>query len=118
VVHKPFLLAGVGAAIGTWLSFSIRQVELSFNHLGVIEDDLLDPAFRILFVVALTITACLLFWTGVMNIEIGSLKTSSDGFAKAGTIPLLIGLFCGIAERALATSISGRAATFVRGISG
>src|SRR5205085_4893205 len=106
-------LAGTGAAIGTWLSFSIREVQLSFDHLGVVEADLLDPAFRVLFVVALTVTACLLFWTGVMNIEIGNLKTTPAALDKAGTIALLIGLFCGLSERTLATSISGRAATFV-----
>jgi hypothetical protein len=116
--HRTFFLAGVGAAIGTWLSFSIREVEVSFDHLAVVEADLLDPVFRVLFVVALTITACLLFWTGVMNVEIGSLKTMPGDFAKAGTIALLVGLFCGLSERALATSVSGRASTFVRGISG
>jgi hypothetical protein len=116
--HKTFFLAGTGAAIGTWLSFSIREVELSFDRLGVVEADLLDPVFRVLFVVALTITACLLFWTGVMNVEIGNLKTTSGEFRKMGTIALLVGLFCGLSERALATSVSGRAATFVKAIAG
>jgi hypothetical protein len=115
-IHKPFFLAGTGAAIGTWLSFSIREVELSFDRLGVVEADLLDPAFRVLFVVALTIAACLLFWTGVMNIEIGNLKTTPGSFGQAGSIALLVGVFCGLSERALATSISGRAATFVKGL--
>jgi hypothetical protein len=117
-LHKSFFLAGTGAAIGTWMSFSIREVELSFDHLGVVEADLLDPAFRVLFVVTLTVTACLLFWTGVMNIEIGNLKTTPAEFGRVGTVALLVGLFCGLSERALATSVSGRAATFVKGISG
>lgn len=113
-LHKSFLLAGAGAAIGTRLSFSIREVELSFEHLGVVEADLLDPTFRVLFVVALATTACLLFWTGVMNIEIGNLKTTPGEFGRAGTVALLVGVFCGLSERALATSVSGRAATFVK----
>lgn len=118
--HWVFLIAGAGAAIGTWLSFSIRRVTLSFDDLGILEEDRLDPGIRIIFVVALTIVVCLLFWTGAMNLEIGNLKTSglADPTSKLplGAISLLIGIFCGIAERALATAISGRAAAFVRSV--
>ena len=115
--HKVFLLAAGGSAIGTWLSFSIRRVTLPFDQLAVLEEDLLDPSVRVIFVVLLTIMVCLLFWTGAINLEIGELKTklrNSDGNLPIGAIALLIGLFCGIAERALATAISGRAAAFVR----
>jgi hypothetical protein len=110
-VHKVFLVAAIGACLGTWLSFSIRRVNLSFGDLAVLEEDLLDPSVRVIFVAGLTFTACLLFWTKAINIEIGQLKTAE----LAGATALLVGLFCGIAERALATAISGRAATFVRG---
>jgi hypothetical protein len=112
--HQNLLLAAGGAAIGTWLSFSIRRVALSFEDLAILEEDLLDPSVRVLFVIALTITACLLFVTGAMNIEIGQLKTASF----VGPTALLIGVFFGIGERALATAISGRAASFVKGLGG
>jgi len=116
--HKAFLLAAAGASVGTWLSFSIRRVSLSFNDLAILEEDLLDPSVRIVFVIGLTLTACLLFWTGVMNIQIGDLKTNAADFANKGSIAMLVGIFLGISERALATAISGRAAAFVRGIGG
>jgi hypothetical protein len=112
--HKAFLIAAAGSAIGAWLSFSIRRVNLSFEDLITLEDDRLNPSMRIVFVIGLTMTACLLFWTGAMNIEIGLLKTTQFGGSKA----FLIGLFAGLAERALATAISGRAASFVRSIAG
>ena len=117
---KIFLIGGVGAAIGTWLSFSIRRVTLSFDDLGVIEEDRLDPGVRVMFVFALTIVVFLLFWTGAINLEIGDLKTGE--LSKPGStlpivaIALLIGVLCGISERALATTISGRAAAFVRSV--
>jgi hypothetical protein len=114
--HKTFLLAGTGAAVGTWASFSVRQVNLTFEQLASPEEDLLDAPLRILFVVALTLTVCLLFWTGAINIEIGNLKTGPDSFKAMGSIGILIGMFCGLSERALATAISGRAAAFVRGV--
>lgn len=116
--HKTFLLAAIGAAVGTWVSFSVRRFDLPFEELGLSEEESLDPPFRVLFVVALTLTACLLFWTSAINIEIGNLKTGPDSFRTIGSIAVLIGLFCGLAERALATAISGRAAAFVRGLSG
>jgi len=116
--HKAFLIAAAGAAIGTWLSFSIRRVSLSFSDLGILEEDLLDPGVRIVFVIGLTLTGCLLFWTGVMNIQIGDLKTNATEFMRTGSIAMLVGVFFGISERALATAISGRATAFVRGIGG
>jgi hypothetical protein len=114
--HKAFLIAAAGAAMGTWLSFSIRRVNLSFSDLGILEEDLLDPSVRIVFVIGLTLTACLLFWTGVMNIQIGDLKTNATEFMGRGSIAMLVGVLFGISERALATAISGRATAFVRSI--
>jgi hypothetical protein len=118
LLHKSFLLAAAGAAIGTWISFSVRQVQLSFDDLLMLEEDSLDPPMRVIFVIALTLTACLLFWTGTINLEVGGLKTNPQEFKQAGSGALLIGLFAGLSERALATAISGRAAAFVQGIAG
>jgi hypothetical protein len=117
-LHSPFLLAGAGAALGTWLSFSIRRVKLEFHQLGIIEEDLLDPSLRVLFVMGLTLAAFLLFWTGALSIEVGDLKVNATGFKQVGSSALLVGIFFGIAERALATAIGGRAEAFVGGIAG
>ena len=116
--HKSFLLAAGGAAIGAWASFSARQVQFVFDDLVMVEEASLDPPMRILFVIVLTMAACLLFWNGAVNLEIGNLKTQSEPFRQSGSIALLIGLFCGLSERALATAIAGRAAAFVKGIAG
>ena len=113
---KNFFVLAAGGAIGTWLSFSIRRVTLAFEDLAVLEEDLLDPSLRVAFVVGLTSLVGLLFWTGAVNLEIGNLKTAT--FKNSGSISLLAGAFCGIAERALATAISGRAAAFVKGVAG
>jgi YebC/PmpR family DNA-binding regulatory protein len=92
--HKAFLLAAFGASIGTWLSFSIRRVNLTFSDLGILEEDLLDPGVRVIFVIGLTMTLCLLFWTKAINIAIGDLKTEvrprfwSDCFAASPNAPL------------------------------
>ena len=116
--HRNFLLAACGASIGTWASFSIRQVQFSFEDLVMVEESALDPPVRILFVIVLTMTACLLFWNGAVNLEVGGFKTQSEVFKSSGSVALLVGLFAGLSERALATAISGRAAAFSKGISG
>jgi hypothetical protein len=115
--HKSFLLAASGAAIGAWTSFSARQVQFSFDDLIMVDEGTYDPPMRILFVIVLTMAACLLFWNGAINLEIGNLKTQAEPFRQSGSVALLIGLFCGLSERALATAIAGRAAAFVKGIS-
>jgi hypothetical protein len=116
--HKNFLLAACGASVGTWASFSIRQVQFSFEDLVMVEENSLDPPVRVLFVFVLTMAACLLFWNSAINIEIGNLSTRPEVFRNSGSAALLVGLFAGLSERALATAISGRAAAFVKGIAG
>lgn len=116
IMHGSFLLAAMGAAIGTWISFSVRRVQLTFHELLLLEEHSLDPPLRVIFVVGLTMVACLLFWTGALNIAIGSLNTEPHTFINAGSTALLIGLLAGLSERGLATAISGRSAAFVKGV--
>jgi hypothetical protein len=116
--HCNFLLAACGAAIGTWASFAVRQMQFSFDDLVMVEESALKPYMRVFFVVTLTMAACMLFWNGAVNIEIGALKTQAPTFKTSGTIALLIGLFCGLSERALATAIAGRAVAFVKSVGG
>lgn len=116
--HRSFLLAAIGASLGTWASFSVRKVNLTFEQLAAPEDQLLDAPLRILFVVLLTMAACLLFWTGAINVKIGDLNTEASWFSKVGTVAMLIGFFCGLSERALASALAGRASAFVGGVAG
>jgi len=117
-LHKTFLLAATGASLGTWASFSVRRINLTFDQLATPEEQLLDAPFRIVFVVVLTMAACLLFWTGAINVKIGDLNTESVWFSKLGAVAVLVGFFCGLSERALASAIAGRASAFVGGIAG
>jgi hypothetical protein len=116
--HKTFLLAAAGASLGTWASFSVRKITLTFEQLATPEEQLLDAPFRVIFVVVLTMATCLLFWTGAINVRIGDLNTEASWFSRAGSVAILVGFFCGLSERALASAIAGRAAAFVNGVSG
>ncbi len=117
-LHRSFLLAAAGASFGTWASFSVRQVNLTFEQLATPEEQLLDAPLRVIFVVLLTMAACLLFWTSAINVKIGDLNTEASSFSKIGSAAILIGFFCGLSERALSSAIAGRATAFIGGIAG
>ena len=86
--HKTFLLAAAGASLGTWASFSVRKVNLTFEQLAAPEEQLLDAPFRVVFVVVLTMAACLLFWTGAINVKIGgSQHRSGTGSRRSEPSP-------------------------------
>lgn len=114
---RNFFLLATGTAVGTWLSFSLRRVVLTFDDLAVLEEDRLDPGLRVLFMVGLVAVVGLLFWTGAVSFGIGPLG-SQEAMQRHGAWALLIGLLAGIAERALGTAVSRRAADFAVSVGG
>lgn len=107
--QREFLVLLLGSSIGTWLSFSIRKVELKFSELAVIENDNLDPAIRLFVVAGLTLTIGLIFSTGFAAISIGKFNTE---FLAMSSHALLIGLFCGIGEQRLSNTVGAKAGQF------
>lgn len=112
---RNFLLLAGGAAVGTWLSFAIRRQVLSFADLDTLEEDRLNPALRILFMIALTTVVGLILWTGMVVIEVGQFRSD---FTMNGSYAVLIGALCGIAERSLSGAVGQRAAQFAAGVGG
>jgi hypothetical protein len=112
---REFFLLACGSAVGTWLSFSIRRVQLNFSDLATLEEDRLNPSLRIIFMIALTSVVGLLLWTHAVVIEIGGFKSA---FAHNGVFALLIGALSGIAERAMTTAVSKRAQDFAASLGG
>lgn len=112
---RNFFLLAAGAAVGTWLSFSIRRQVLGFADLALLEEDRLNPGLRVLFMVALTTVVGLILWTGMVKVDIGDFRTD---FRLTGTYAALIGALCGIAERSLATAVGRRADDFAVGLGG
>ncbi len=106
---RNFFLLAIGASFSAWLAFLIRAPKLEFSGLVQLDDDLLTPVTRVLFTIGLSFVVGLLFWTGLISITIGRFTTH---FENAGTTAILIGVFCGVASRALATAVSRRADEF------
>ena len=112
--YDTFLVLWIGAMIGCWLSFGIRNVQLTFSNLGRPESDLLEPNVRLVFTGLLAITLGLIFKVGMVQVEMGGLKTLE---LSKPSVALIIGLFCGIAEQALSSTIGNRASQFLGQIS-
>ena len=110
---REFLTLLIGSFIGSWLSFSIRKVVLSFSELSVLENDQLDPPIRLIFVAGLTLVVGLIFSTQFAEITVGNFHTT---FLGSGTYAILIGLFCGIGEQTLATTVGAEATDFIAGL--
>jgi hypothetical protein len=113
--HRNFAILLIGATVGAWLSFGMRKVVIGFSDLAALEEDRLDPPVRILFVCGLALILGLLFVTGAVKLQIGGFDTDFMGSVSKA---LLIGLFCGVSEQALAGAVGRRASEFMSGVSG
>lgn len=110
VKRKVFFLMAAGAAIGTWLSFVVRSLDIQFSDLATVEEEFLGPEIRVAFVVMLTIGFGLIFWTQAFSIKIGDMNVAPT---LSGGTAMLVGLFMGVSERALSLAFTSQAAKFV-----
>jgi len=112
---RNFFLLTAGTAVGTWISFSLRRVILTFLDLAAIEEDQMDPTNRVLFIIGLASAVGLLFWAGAVSVGMGGFESN---IARHGAWAVLIGLLLSIAERTMATAVSKRATDFAGAIGG
>lgn len=107
------LWAGLlGAGLGAWISYAQRSMSDDFASLQALASDTVSPRVRAAFVFACTLVGLLLFKVQFVAIKIGNLDTDRilDG---SFSVPLLVGIFFGLAERALPEALTRRAQDFV-----
>jgi hypothetical protein len=114
--YKSFLILAAAACAGTWLSFSLRRVTLGFTDLANLEEDRLKPTSRLLFVIGLTWVIALFIATKIIDFKIGGVAITEQLF-HSGTVAVLMGVLCGISERALAGVVSRRSDDVIGGLS-
>jgi hypothetical protein len=107
---REFVSMIAASFLGTWLSFSIRRVELTFWDLARLERDLLDPGIRLIFVAGLTVVVGLLLAKKAVVVTIGGFNSAD--FLNSGTTAVLIGCLCGIGELGLSAAVARRASEF------
>jgi hypothetical protein len=108
--YRNLLVLWAGCMVGTWLSFGARRVMLSFNDLGRLENDMLEPSMRLIFTGTFSVVLGFIFICGLINLELGGFHT--EELLRSGTRALLLGMFCGLSEQALPGAVTRRAAQF------
>lgn len=114
---RNFHLFAAGAAIGTWLSFSLRRPELQFEDLAVLEPDRLSPSTRVVYTVGLASFVALLLFSGAVVAGVGPVS-GEMALHNHGSWSLMIGLLAGIAERALGKGVKERSDALAAAIGG
>lgn len=109
-----FALLWIGCFIGVWLSYGIRKSTFTLVDLTRSEDDLLAPPVRLVFAGLLVTVVGLLFALDLVELRIGQMSLTNLTWNPM--LALLIGLFCGISELALPSSIGARAKGFLNSI--
>ena len=101
----------LGAGLGAWISYAQRSMSDDFAGLQALASDTVSPRVRAAFVFACSLVGFLLFHVQFVTIKMGNLDTTEvlSGFAA----PLLIGVFFGLAERALPEALTRRAQDFI-----
>jgi hypothetical protein len=94
-----FLYAWVGAMLGTFLSFALRNPVLTFDQLAVPEADRMNPRMRLVYVGLLTLVIVIALSYHAMSISLGGINTNQ--FPQTPSLAFIIGVFCGISERAM-----------------
>lgn len=106
--YRSFLVLAAAACAGTWLSFLLRRVTLSFPDLENVDEDRLNPVIRVLFVVGLTWVIGAFIATDFIQFNIAGVKSLKTELLGRGLVAAAMGVICGISERALASVVSRR----------
>ena len=96
-----------GAMVGAWISFGARKFELKFEDLGCIEQDMLEPMIRLIYIGVSALIFELFLICDVISIKFGNITT--DSIRSSGEIQMLVGVICGLVESKIGIDIYKRA---------
>jgi hypothetical protein len=96
----------LGACIGVWLSYMLRNRTLSWSSLTLFDPDGLSPATRLAIVASITTILCILLGLNVIIIGVGNVQLGD--YLDDHRIAILLGLIGGISEDAVTKIVIGR----------
>lgn len=106
-----FMLLGIGAMAGTWVSFGARKMNIGFEELSFIEKDMMEPVIRLVFIYLATIIMALFLMTGIVQIKIGTVDTAN--MLADYKVPLVVGAICGLVESRIGVRVYKQANTII-----
>ena len=109
--YRMYLLALIGAFVGTWISFGARNFHVEFEQLSMIEEDMMSPTIRLLYVGICSVILMLFLNTGTIIINLGEITPM--GIKNSSEVQLLIGVLCGLVESKLGIDMYHKATTIL-----
>lgn len=102
-----YCLAFIGALLGTWISFGARKFNITFEQLSLLEEDMMEPSLRLIYIGVCAIVFMLFLNTQLINFSIGDVSTLA--IKESYEIQLSIGILCGLIESKIGINIYQKA---------
>lgn len=109
--YSMYFFMWAGCMGGTWLSFGVRKIHLSFEELHIPEADRMNPITRLIFMGLTTMLFGLLLSSEIITVSVG--EFSSANLSGNLQLSLLFGMLAGLLEKALTINLYKRAFTIL-----
>lgn len=102
-----YCLSFIGALSGTWISFGARKFNITFEQLSLLEEDMMEPSIRLLYIGVCSIVFMLFLNTQLISISVGGISTAT--IKESYEMQLSIGVLCGLIESKIGINIYQKA---------
>lgn len=102
-----YIFCFIGALVGTWISFGARKLIITFEQLSLLEEDMMTPIVRLIYIGTCSMIFMLFLNTNIINLSIGSISTSM--IKHNYELQLSIGVLCGLIESKIGVNIYKKA---------
>lgn len=106
-IFSMYFLAFIGALLGTWISFGARKFNITFDQLSLLEEDMMEPAIRLIYIGVCAIVFMLFLNIQLISFGIGNVSTLT--IKENCEIQLSIGVLCGLIESKIGINIYQKA---------
>lgn len=100
--NLPTVLAGT--CIGSWVSMAIRTRDIQFDDISSSFNEFNSPILRACFVCALSLIITVLLLSGFLEINVGSLSSST--IASDTWVAFAVGILFGFGEKSLVSNLT------------
>jgi len=107
----PYFMAWIGAMIGAWISFGARKFTIEFEQLSLLEEDMMSPFIRLIYIGLCSIVVVLFLNCGIIKIDVGDISTIN--LESNIHLQLAIGVLCGLIESKIGINIYKKAKNII-----
>jgi len=102
-----YFITSIGAIAGTWVSFGARKFKITFEQLSLLEEDMMNPCIRLIYIGVCSVIFLLFLNTGIVSIDIGGVTT--EKIRNSIELQAAIGVLSGLVESKVGINIYKKA---------